>query len=44
MFAQPIGLESKIIPVAEWVVGLLATVLLWQGESSDFYAAWSHRY
>jgi hypothetical protein len=42
--AQPIAVENKIIPVAEWVVGLLAIVLLWQGESSDFYAARSQRY
>jgi len=44
VFAQPIGLESKIIPVAEWVVSLVAIVLLWQVESSDFYAARAYRY
>jgi hypothetical protein len=42
--AQPIALENKIIPVAEWVVGLLAIVLLWQRDSNDFYAARSRRY
>ena len=35
---------DKIIPVAEWLVGLLAIVLLWQRESSDFYTARSQRY
>jgi hypothetical protein len=44
VFAQPIAVENKIIPVAEWVVGLLAIVLLWQRESSDYYAARSRRY
>jgi hypothetical protein len=44
IIAQPIAVENKIIPVVEWVVGLLAIVLLWQGESSDFYAARSRRY
>ena len=39
IIVQPVAVENKIIPVAEWVVGLLAIVLLWQGESSDFYAA-----
>jgi ABC-type dipeptide/oligopeptide/nickel transport system permease component len=44
IIAQPIAVENKIIPVAEWVVGLLAIVLLWQRESSDFYAARSYRF
>jgi hypothetical protein len=44
IIAQPIAVENKVIPVAEWVAGLLAIVLLWQRESSDFYAARSHRY
>jgi hypothetical protein len=34
----------KIVPVATWLTGLLAIVLLWQAESSDFYAAHSPRY
>jgi hypothetical protein len=47
MFAvipQQVALADKIIPVAAWLVGLLAIVLLWQRESSDFYDARSHRY
>jgi hypothetical protein len=44
IIAQPIAVENKVIPVGEWVVGLLAIVLLWQRESSDFYAARSYRY
>jgi hypothetical protein len=42
--AQPVAGENKIIPVAEWVAGFVAMVLLWQTESSDFYAARSRRY
>jgi hypothetical protein len=41
---QQVALAGKIIPVAAWLVGLLAIVLLWQRESSDFYDARSHRY
>lgn len=40
----PLAVGDKIIPVAEWLVGLLAIVLLWQRDSSDFYAARSQRY
>jgi hypothetical protein len=41
---QPVGGAYKIIPVADWVVGLVAIVLLWQQESSDFFDARSLRY
>jgi hypothetical protein len=34
----------KILPVAGWLIGLLAIVLLWQAESSDFYATRYRRY
>jgi len=44
VIAEPVAVESKIIPVATWVVGLLATAHLWQRESSDFYAARSRRH
>ena len=37
--AQRVAVGDKIIPVAEWIVGLLAIVQLWHRESSDFYAA-----
>jgi hypothetical protein len=40
----PLAVGNEIIPVAEWLVGLVAIVLLWQRESSDFYAARSQRY
>lgn len=40
----PEAVAYKIIPVAGWVVGLVAIVLLWQRESSDFYDARSGRY
>jgi hypothetical protein len=42
--AQRVAGGDKIIPVAEWIVGLLAIVQLWRRESSDFYAARSQRY
>jgi hypothetical protein len=44
IIARPVTALDKIIPVVEWVVGLFAIVLLWQRESSDFYAARSRRY
>ncbi|HTZ92849.1 MAG TPA: hypothetical protein VMB74_10680 [Streptosporangiaceae bacterium] len=44
IIARPVTALDKIIPVAEWVVGLFAIVLLWQRESSDFYSARSQRY
>jgi hypothetical protein len=40
----PLAVGNKIIPVAEWLIGLVAIVLLWQRESSDFYTARSQRY
>ena len=40
----PLAVGNKIIPAAEWLVGLVAIVLLWQRESSDFYTARSQRY
>jgi hypothetical protein len=42
--AQPVPVEDKIIPLAGWLVGFAAIVLLWQTESSDFFAARSRRY
>ncbi len=44
IFAQQVTLDSKILPVAEWLVGLVAIVLLWQRESSEFFSARSMRY
>ena len=44
VLAQPVTLESKILPVAQWLVGLIAIVLLWQRESSEFFSARSWRY
>jgi hypothetical protein len=41
--AQPVAFENKLIPVAAWIVGLLAIVHLWLRESSDFYSAQSRR-
>jgi hypothetical protein len=35
---------NVLIPVAIWIVGVCAVVLLWQRESSDFYTARSQRY
>jgi hypothetical protein len=40
----PLAVGNKIITVAEWLVGLVAIVLLWQRESSDFYTVRSQRY
>jgi hypothetical protein len=40
----PVAVADKIVPVAAWLVGLFAIVLLWQKESSDFYDAQSWRY
>jgi hypothetical protein len=40
----PLAVGNKIIPVAEWLIGLVAILLLWQRESSDFYTARSQRY
>lgn len=40
----PAAVGDKIVPVVEWLVGLVAIVLLWQRESSDFYTARSQRY
>lgn len=44
IFAQQVTLDGKILPVAEWLVGLAAIVLLWQRESSEFFSARSERY
>jgi hypothetical protein len=41
---EPIPVAGKIIPVATWLVALLAIVLIWQRESSDFYDQRSGRY
>jgi ABC-type dipeptide/oligopeptide/nickel transport system permease component len=42
--AEPVAVGYKIPPVAGWLAGLLAIVLLWQAESSDFYATRYTRY
>src|SRR5271169_4864077 len=39
VIAEPVTLESKIVPIADWLIGLLAIVLLWQRESSEFFAS-----
>jgi hypothetical protein len=44
VFAQQVTVDSRILPVAEWLVGLIAIVLLWQRESSEFFSARSVRY
>lgn len=44
IIAQPVAGQNKIIPVAEWLAGFVAMVLLWQTESSDFYTARARRY
>jgi hypothetical protein len=44
VFAEPVTLEGKILPAAEWVVALVAIVLLWQRESSEFFRARAGRY
>jgi hypothetical protein len=44
LIVQPVAGENKIIPLAEWLAGFAAMVLLWQTESSDFYSARSRRY
>ena len=44
VFAGQIPLDSKILPVAQWLVGLVAIVLLWQRESSEYFSARSERY
>jgi hypothetical protein len=41
---QPIPVAGKSIPAASWLAGLLAIVLLWQRDSSDFYDLRSGRY
>jgi hypothetical protein len=41
---EPVAVGYKILPVAGWLTGLLAIVLLWQQESSDFYASRYPRY
>jgi hypothetical protein len=41
---EPEAVGYKILPVAGWLTGLLAIVLLWQGESGDFYATRYTRY
>lgn len=41
---QPVATVDKVLPVAGWLVGLSAIVLLWQRESSDFYDVQSQRY
>jgi phosphotransferase system glucose/maltose/N-acetylglucosamine-specific IIC component len=41
---EPVAVGYKILPVAGWLAGLLAIVLLWQAESSDFYATRYTRY
>jgi hypothetical protein len=43
-FAQQVTLDSNMPTVAEWLVGLVAIVLLWQRESSEFFSARSTRY
>ena len=44
VLAQPVAMEGKIFTIGQWVVGLVAIVLLWQGESSKFFTARSQRY
>ena len=44
VIAQPVGIAGKILPAAEWLVGVVAIVLLWHRESSGFFAARSKRY
>jgi hypothetical protein len=44
VISQPVGVAGKILPAAEWVVGVVAVVLLWQRESGGFFAARSQRY
>ncbi len=44
VIARPVTVWDKIIPVAEWLVGVMAIVLLWKRESGDFYTARSRRY
>jgi sugar phosphate permease len=41
---QPVAVGYKILPAAGWLTGLLAIVLLWQAEASDFYATRHTRY
>jgi ABC-type dipeptide/oligopeptide/nickel transport system permease component len=41
---EPVAVGYKVLPVAGWLAGLLAIVLLWQAESSDFYATRYTRY
>ena len=44
VFTPQVTLDDKILPVAQWLVGLVAIVLLWQRESSAFFTARSRRY
>jgi hypothetical protein len=44
VIAQPVGVAGKIVPVAEWLVGIVAIALLWQRDSSGFFVARSRRY
>jgi hypothetical protein len=44
VISQPVGVAGKILPAAEWVVGVVAVVLLWQRESGGFFTARSQRY
>jgi hypothetical protein len=44
VIAEPVTVENKLLPIAEWLVGLIAIVLLWQRESSEFFLARSWRY
>lgn len=39
-----IPVTSKMLPLATWVVGLCAIVLLWQRESSEYFRAQSRAY
>jgi|SRR5271165_1479139 len=41
---ESIPVTTKILPVATWVVGLCATVLLWQRESSEYFRSQSRAY
>jgi hypothetical protein len=44
VIAQPVTVETKILPVADWLAGVCAITLLWQRESSEFFSARSRRY
>ena len=44
VIAQPVGVAGKILPAAEWLVGVVAIALLWHRESNGFFAARPPRY